>query len=297
MRRSLRVALLLLAGALLVALRILAAPRLLEMGVPASIVALRARIATAGLVAGAGFGLAAVAAQARSREASLDASLTGPVWGALPGLLVPGPLIVQGVVAVLGAAGVAWLTARGQGGFSNVLARGVAVAGLVVSLAALGLFLGPGLTPSTATAFLHAALGGQLLRATWSAVTVGGVLVVAALVAALVGWRSLLLARSGVAPGGRVPGAVVVLASAGSVVVAGVIAGLGLIATRIARGVVGEHPRALVPGALGVGAGLAAGLDGVAQAVAWPGELPVGVVTLVVASGLLSWKVVPRDRG
>ncbi len=220
-----RALLLVLAGLALVALRAFAAPRPLELGAPSSIVLLRSRVALAGLVAGAGFAVAAVAAQAQAREASVDASLTGPVWGALPALLVPGPLLLQGVIAIMGAGLVAWLTGRGPGGFSSVLARGVAVAGLVVSLAAAGLFLGPGLTPSTATVFLHAALGGRLLQATWEGVLLGG----------------------------------------------GVVAGAG--------------------------AGLTVGLDGAAQALAWPGELPVGVLSLVLASALLSWKVVPRDRG
>lgn len=297
MARRARLALIVLGAVVLIAARLWLAPRPLALGAPEAIVDLRGRLAAAGAVAGAGLGVAAVAAQARAREAAVDASLTGPVWGALPALLVPAALPVQALVAVAGAALVASVTARGPGGLPNVLARGIAVAGTVVALAALGLFLGPGLTPSTATAFLHAALGGALLQATWPRILLGAGLVLVAALLAMVRWRELLLARTGVTPGGPTVDVVAVLASAGSVLVAGVVAGLGLLATRLVRPTIGEHPRQLVPGALAAGAGLATGLDGLSQAAAWPGELPVGVATTALASLLLAWKVIPHDRG
>lgn len=296
MRRSRRVALVILAALVLIALRVWAVPRPLEAGVPEAIVMLRGRLAAAGAVAGAGLGIAAVSAQARAREAAVDATLTGPAWGALPALLLPVGLPGQALAALAGASLVAWVTDRGPGGLPNVLARGVAVAGVTVSVAALGLFLGPGLTPSTATAFLHAALGGQLLQATWPRVLAGGGLVLAALALALARHDQLLLARTGLVDPGRAVDAVTVLAAAGSVLVAGVVAGVGLLATRTVRPFTGEHPRALVPAALAAGAGLVCGLDGIAQALAWPGELPVGVLTTVASSALLVARVIPRDR-
>lgn len=285
-----------LAALALLGARIALAPRPLDADVAMAILELRGRIAAAGAVAGAGLGVAAVGAQARAHDAAVDASLTGPVWGALPALLLPVPLWGQALGALVGAGLVAALTRRGPGGLPNVLTRGVAVAGGVVALAAFGLFLGPGLTPSTATAFLHAALGGQLLQATTPRILLGGVLVVAAAVLGMARWRSLLLTRTGLRPAGGSVDAVAVVAAAGSVLVAGVVAGLGLLATRLVRPIVGEDPRAIVPAAGFAGAGLVLVLDGLAQAAAWPGELPVGVVTIVLASALLVREVVPRDR-
>lgn len=296
MHRAARLSIVGLVALALVALRVWLAPRPIGADTAAAIWELRGRIALAGAVAGAGLGLAAVAAQARAREAAVDATLTGPAWGALPALLVPAPLAVQALVALAGAALVAAVTRAGPDGLANVLARGVAVAGVVVSVAALGLFLGPGLTPSTATAFLHAALGGHLLQATTPRVAYGAALVLGAALLALARADDLLLARTGIArPRGSVD-AVAVVAAAGAVLVAGVVAGLGLLATRAARGFVGEHPRALVPAALATGAGVAVVADGLSQAAAWPGELPVGVLTTVLASLLLARKVIPRDR-
>lgn len=296
MRKAPQLTLLALAAVTLLALRVWVAPRLLELDAPASIWRLRGRIALAGAVAGAGLGVAAVGSQARAREAAVDASLTGPAWGALPALLLPAPVPVQALAAVGGAGLVAWSTKRGPTGLANVLARGVAVAGLVVSLAALGLFLGPGLTPSTATAFLHAALGGRLLQATGYRVAVGAVIVLAAAVLAWIRSDQLLLTRTGLTGPDRSIDVVVALAAGGAVLVAGVVAGVGLLATRAARPIVGEHPRALVPAAVFVGAGLTTGIDALAQTLAWPGELPVGLVTTVAASILLVWRLIPRDR-
>lgn len=278
------------------AARILVFPRPLSVDVPPAIVTLRARIALAGLVTGAGFGLAAVGSQASAREARLDATLAGPAWGALPGLLLPVPIAGQALACLLGAAGVAYVTRR-SAGLPEVLTRGVAVAGGVVSLAAFGLFLGPGLTPTTATAFLHAALGGALTQATWTRVAFGAGLVTAAALLALGRWQKLALARTGLGPGSAVPGSVAALASAGAVVVAGVAAGLGLIATRLVRPLVGDDARWLAPGALAAGAFVGLLLDGIGQALAWPGELPVGVLTTLVASAVLVWEVVPADPG
>lgn len=276
--------------------RVVLFPRPLSVDVPGAIVALRSRVAFAGLVMGAGFGVAAVGAQAQAREARIDATLSGPAWGALPGLLVPLPVAGQALVCLAGAALVAHLT-RGSRGLTTVLARGVAVAGGVVALAALGLFIGPGLTPTTATAFLHAALGGALAQATGTRILIGASLVATSILVALLRWQDLTLARTGVSDDELDPAAVTTLASAGAVLVVGVAAGLGLIATWIARPLVGEDPRMLTPGAAaaGIAAGLA--LDGFGQAVAWPGELPVGVLTTVVASILLAREVIPADRG
>jgi ABC-type Fe3+-siderophore transport system permease subunit len=67
-----------------------------------------------------------------------------------------------------------------------------------------------------------------------------------------------------------------------------------LLAARAARAVLGEDPRWFLPGAASAGAGLLAGLDGLAQAAAWPGELPVGALTTALAGVLLVRAVVPR---
>jgi iron complex transport system permease protein len=274
--------------------RIVVFPRALSLDLPRVIVELRSRAAMAGLVAGAGFGLAAVGEQARGRQPMLDASLTGPAWGALPGLLVPGPWYAQAAVALVGAGLVARWTGKGDG-LERVLARGIAVAGVAVSLSALVLFLGPGFTASTAQAFLYAALGGLLPQATFPRAIAGGVLVLASGVLAWTRWRAVLLTRTGLSTADRTLQAIGTLASAGAVLVAGVVAGVGLIATRIARALVGEHPRALVPGAALVGATLVLVLDGISQAVTYPGQLPVGVVTTAIGSLLLARKVLPDD--
>jgi len=274
--------------------RVVVFPRPLSIEVAGTIVNLRARIAVAGLVMGAGFGLAAVGAQARAREIRIDATLAGPAWGALPGLLLPVPVAGQAIACLVGAGLVAWLTRR-SAGLSATLTRGVAVAGAVVGLAALGLFVGPGLTPTTATAFLHASLGGALTQATWLRTAIGGALVLGALGLAWARWRQLALARAGLDEEASAAALVTVLASAGAVLVAGVVAGLGLIATAIARPIVGEDPRLAAPGGLAAGAGVGLALDGIGQALAWPGELPVGVLTLIVASLLLAREVVPAD--
>lgn len=290
-----------LAGLALVALaalglRVWAAPRPLAADPLDAIVRLRVEVALAGAVAGAGFGVAAIAAQARAREAAVDASLTGPVWGALPGLFVPGPLALKALVALGGAGLVALVVDRGPPGFAQTVARGVAVAGTLVALAALGLFLGPGLTPTTALAFLHATLGGRLLTVPWAATLVGAGLVAAALVAGVRRWRQLLLERTGL-DRGRSGLAVVTLASAGAVLVAGALPGLGLLAARGSRRLLGEDPRTALPAVALVGATALALLDGLAQAWAWPGELPAGVLTTALAGLLLCWTVVPRDSG
>jgi iron complex transport system permease protein len=264
-------------------------PRPLATGVSPPIVELRARIAVAGLVMGAGLGVAAVGAQASAREHRVDATLTGPAWGALPGLLVPVAPIGQAVVCLVGAAFVAYMMRRASG-LGDVVTRGLAVAGAVVALAAFGLFVGPGLTPSTATVFLHAALGGTLTQATWDRTAIGAVLVALALAATLVRWRSLSLARAGLDATGEAD-TVTVLAAAGAVLVAGVVPGLGLLAALLARRLVGEDPRMLGPGAFAAGIAVGLTLDGLGQALAWPGELPVGVLSLGLASLVLGWEV------
>lgn len=274
--------------------RVVVFPRALSLDVPGIILELRGRVALAGLVAGAGFGLAAVGAQARGRQPMLDASLTGPAWGALPGLLVPAPLPVQVLLALVGA----WLVTRWTGpadGLERVLARGIAVAGVAVSLSAFVLFLGPGFTKTTASAFLHAALGGLLSDATFLRAGLGGALVLAGAILAWTRWREVLLSRTGLTGSDRILRAIVVLASAGAVAVAGVVAGLGLIATTVSRAFVGEHPKALVPGAMLAGGTLCLLFDGLSQALAYPGELPVGIVTTLIASLLLTRRMLPRD--
>lgn len=268
-------------------------PRPLSTSVAPAIVGLRGRIAFAGLVMGAGFGLAAVGSQASAREHRVDATLAGPAWGALPGLLVPLGVLGQAAVCLAGAGLVAGLTRR-TAGLGRVVTRGMAVAGTVVSLAALGLFVGPGLTPSTATAFLHAALGGALTQATWPRVAVGAGLVIAGLAVALARWQDLSLARAGLGDASTAD-VVTVLAAAGAVLVAGVAAGLGLLAALLARRLVGEDPRMLGPGALAAGVAIGLGLDGLGQALAWPGELPVGVLTMLAASLVLGWEVFELD--
>lgn len=270
--------------------RIVLVPRPLSLTDPGAIVGLRSRIAVAGLVMGAGFGLAAVGSQARARNPTVDATLAGPAWGALPGLLLPVPVLGQALACLAGAGLVAYATRRSNG-LPNIVSRGVAVAGIVVSLAALGLFLGPGLTPTTATAFLHASLGGALSQATWPRTLIGAAFVVAALLVALARWQSLTLARTGLTEDATLPGVVTVLAAAGAVLVAGVAAGLGLVATRVVRPRVGDDPRWLAPGAVAGGILVGLSLDGIAQALAWPGELPVGVLTTLFASVLLANEV------
>lgn len=276
--------------------RVWTSPRPLAADPLDAIVRLRTFVALAVAVAGAGFGIAAVAAQARAREAAVDASLTGPVWGALPGLLVPGPVVLQALVALAGAGLVAALVDRGPPGFAQTVARGVAVAGTLVALAALGLFLGPGLTPSTALAFLHATLGGRLLTSPLAAIVWGAILVAAAGLVGASRWRDLLLERTGLSRA-RASWAVVSMASAGAVLVAGVLPGLGLLAARLGRRVVGEDPRTALPAVALLGVAALALLDGLAQAWAWPGELPAGVLTTALAGLMLCWKVVPRARG
>lgn len=295
--RARRVLGLALVAAAAVAARIVLAPRPVDpQTVAPAILDLRTRIAAAGVVMGAGLGLAAVGSQAQARDPSVDASIAGPAWGALPALLVPAPLWIQALLALVGAWLVARLTRGSRGGLETVLARGGAVAGFVVSLAALGLFLGPGLTPTTATAFLHAALGGALPQATWPRILLGAGLLLVGSILALTRWRQLVLTRTGLGRDEPSVRAVTALGAAGSVLVAGVVAGLGLLATRSIRGLVGEDPRALVPGAIAAAIALGVALDGLAQALAWPGELPVGVLTTVAASILLAWRVVPLDR-
>ncbi len=298
MRRSWILGLIVLAIAALGAFvaRIVVFPRPLSIEVASTIVRLRARIALAGLVMGAGFGVAAVGSQAGAREHRIDATLAGPAWGALPGLLVPVPVPGQAILCLIGAGLVARIT-RGSSGLSSVLTRGVAVAGAVVALAALGLFLGPGLTPTTATAFLHAALGGAVAQARQIHLLVGAGLIAAGGLLGLHQWRGLALSRTGLATEEQTPGAVAALASAGAVLVAGVVAGLGLIATQLARLLVGEDPRLLIPAGAAAGAAIGLTLDGLAQAIAWPGELPLGVLTMLIASLLLALEVVPADQG
>lgn len=294
-RRGVWLALLALAAAAALVARVLLAPRPLDPStVPQTIVSLRLQIAVATLIAGAGLGVAAVASQAQARDARIDASLAGPLWGALPALLLPVDLWLQAVVAVAGAWLVARITGRTRGGLPMVLTRGIAVAGLVVSLAALGLFLGPGLTATTALAFLHASLGGSLPAVTPDHLVIGGLLVTTATILAMARWRELLLSRTGLQAGSGAATWVVSLAGAGTVVLAGVIPGLGLLAVLLVRRLVGEHPLHLVPGAVLAGAGTLLVLDGLAQVIAWPGEMPVGVLTALLASAYLVKEVVAR---
>ncbi|MDX1611174.1 MAG: hypothetical protein R3185_02310, partial [Candidatus Thermoplasmatota archaeon] len=200
------------------------------------------------------------------------------------------PVLLQATLALLGAALAAWLTSR-EGGLPMVLTRGVAVAGILVAVAALGLFLGPGLTATTALALLHAGLAGALPSATPERLLVAAGLVLAAGTLALVGWRRVLLARTGLVRPGILLIGVVAFASAGSALAGGVAPGLGLLAVATVRARVGEHPGYLVPGAALAAVAVTATLDGAAQAIAWPGELPVGVLTLLLASLLLGREV------
>lgn len=277
------------------ALRVLASPRPIDPQATAqAILELRTRIALAGAVTGAGLAIAAVASQAQARDARVDASLAGPLWGALPALFLPLPAWGQLAGALAGALLVTQVIGRGRGGLPMVLTRGIAVAGAVVSLAALGLFLGPGLTATTALAFLHASLGGTLPSVTPDRLILGGLAVLAAGLLAIARWRGLLLARTGLEAPRLWLSLVVALACAGTVLVAGVVPGLGLLAVASVRGTIGEHPKQLVPGAAMAGASLALLLDGLGQALAWPGELPLGIITALLASLVLAWEVVGR---
>lgn len=249
----------------------------------------RFRIGLAGLVLGAGFGLAAVGSQAGAGDHRVDATLAGSAWGALPGLLVPLPLLGQTVVCLLGASVVAQAM-EGSRGLGRTLASGLGIAGLVVGTLGLGLVLAPDLTPTTADALLEASLAGGLDGAGWARIGVGGLLVLAGLLVAVRRWRPVALARAGLASDGQAPQVVAVLASAGAVLVAGVAVGLGLLAALLARRLVGEDPRMLAPGAALGGIALGLVLDGLTRAIAWPGELPLGVATILLASLVLAWE-------
>ncbi len=266
----------------------------------------------AGLVVGAGLGVAGVALQGSFRNRMADPHLIGisPAagLGAVLGIAltpVGGPQAVMVAFAVLGALGLALLMRRIAG---NVVDNGqlilVGIALGFAVLALLGAIVLAWDSPRVPT--LSFWVFGGLSGSTWS--LLGAVVPFVAVGVAGVVWlgnqldvlalgedeathlgievgrlRTLVLASVGLIAGG-------------AVALGGVIGFVGLVVPMALRSWVGPSHRTLaVLSALG-GAVMVGALDVVARTAASPVEIPVGFMTSIVGAPTLVWFVLRRPR-
>lgn len=242
---------------------------------------------TLGISAAAGFGAAL-------------AILTGLSLPGLPGLAVPLAAFAMATLATGLVYGLA--NARGMTADVMVLA-GIATLFLFQSAQSLVQYLA---APEVLQAIVFW-LFGSLLKAGWTEVGIAAVTFAAgALLVARDPWRltALGLGDAQAAALGvdlrrlraRVFFAVALL-TAGAVAFVGTIGFVGLVAPHLARALVGEDQRSLLPMAALVGALIVAGASIVSKLVSPGGVVPIGIVTAVIGVPFLFGLILRRRPG
>ncbi len=259
------------------------------------------RVLLAGIV-GASLALAGVAMQSLLRNDLADPYVLGLSGGASAGAvasLALWPGVPPGPLAAAGAGGAAalvqWL-ARGPYDPTRLLLSGVAVSSLLASTTGLVLVMSPeGRLLRGAMFWLFGGVGTPL----WSALILPAGLLVFA-----VGWmltRSERLDRFTLGSDEAAALGVDVLAlrrtillisvilTAVSVAACGLVGFVGLIAPHVARQLVGQPHRHVIPTAAFGGALLVMSADTVARTVFAPREVPVGLLTATVGGPMFLW--------
>ncbi len=266
----------------------------------------------AGLVAGAGLGIAGVALQGTFRNPLADPHLVGVApaagLGAIAGIAltpVGGSPFVMMAGAALGGVVLALLMMRIA---ANILNPGqlilVGIALGFAFLAILGAVVLAWDSPRVPT-FTFWVFGG-LSGATWSTLGAGTPLVVVGSVAVVGMGRSLDVLALGEEEAGHLGIDVARLKSlalvatglivGGAVGLAGVIGFVGLVVPLVLRSWVGASHRSLAALAAASGAIVLAGLDILARTIAAPAEIPVGLITAIWGAPVLVWFLLRRSR-
>lgn len=266
----------------------------------------------AGLVAGAGLGVAGVALQGTFRNPLADPHLVGVApaagLGAVAGIaLTPagGSPVMMMLGAAVGGVLLALLMMRIAG---NVLEPGqfvlVGIALGFAFLALLGVVVLAWDSPRVPT-FTFWVFGG-LSGSTWSRVAAGTPLVVVG--AGVVVWmgRSLDLLALGeqeakhlgvdVSRVKTLTLAAVGVVVGGAVGLAGVVGFVGLVVPLVLRSWSGPSHRSLVALSALAGAIALAGIDILSRTVAAPVEIPVGLMTAIGGAPVLVWFLLRRSR-
>lgn len=266
----------------------------------------------AGLVAGAGLGVAGVALQGTFRNPIADPHLVGIAPAAGLGAVAGIALTPAGGSPFIMMAG----ASIGAIIFSLVVARIAAntlepvqlvLVGVVFGfalLAALGAVVLAWDSPRVPT-FTFWVFGG-LSGSTWSTLAAGTPFVLLGSVGIVVAGRSLDLLALGEDAAGHLGLDVerlkaglltaVGLVVGGTVGLAGVVGFVGLVVPLVLRSIVGPSHRGLVTlSALGSAIALA-GLDVIARTVAAPIEIPVGLLTAMAGAPVLAWSLLRRSQ-
>ncbi len=259
---------------------------------------LRAPRMLAGLVVGAGLGLAGAVLQGVFRNPLADPYLLGVANGAAAGVVValtfglraggarPAAAFLGGTIAVL----LVWRLGARRRELGLILA-GLAVAAVFSALTSFLLLGSPG--PRRAEEFLFWSLG-SLARVSWPELKVLGPTVFLALGLLLLWARDLNalgLGEEGALHLGvdpqrarRVLIAVSTVLASISVAFCGVVAFVGLVVPHMARLAFGPDHRVVLPAAALLGGTLLVWADAAARAVRPPTELPLGIVTAILGA-------------
>lgn len=237
-----------------------------------------------------------------SAAAGLGASiaiLTGFSLGALSAFSVPLAAFITASLAALLVLGLAWR--RGMSAEVMVLA-GIATLFLFQSLQSLVQYMA---SPETLQEIVFWVFG-SLLKADWTSVRVSGsVLIVGALLIVPDFWRLTALrlgdARAAslgvkVKPLRLRIFAIVALLTAGAVSFVGTIGFIGLVAPHIARMLVGEDQRLLLPVSGAAGAGIMIGASIASKLIAPGAVVPIGIVTAIIGVPFLFGLILNQRR-
>jgi iron complex transport system permease protein len=266
----------------------------------------------AGVVVGAGLGVAGVALQGTFRNPMADPHLVGVApaagLGAVVGIAltpVGGPPIVMMLAAAVGAAALALVMRRIA--FNTLDSGQLILVGLALGLAFLAVLGAVVLawdSPRVPT-FTFWVFGG-LSGATWSTLGAATPLVVVGAAMVVANGRLLDLLALGEDEARHLGVDVrrlttVVLVAAGLVVggavgLAGVIGFVGLVVPLLLRRWLGPAHRALAGLAALGGAVMLVAVDTVARTIAAPVEIPVGLLTAIVGAPVFIWALLRRPR-
>lgn len=267
------------------------------------------RVAAA-LLLGAALGASGAALQFVFANPLVDAGFLGVSQGASFGAVLAialglgqAALFSSAFACALLALGLAVALSRRirfGGAVLRLLLSGLAVSGFFSSLVALVKY---GADPLKDLPEITYWLMGGLSAAGWGSLRLAAPIAVAS-VALLVAlrWRVTLLSldeatASSLGARPKAERALVLVASAAGVAavtaVAGVVAWVGLIVPHAARLLLREEGAATVPGSALAGAGFVVACDAVARGL-FPGELPLGVVTSLLGTGLFAAMLLTR---
>lgn len=273
-----------------------------------------------GMLLGASLGVAGASLQGLFRNPLADPSLIGVSSGSALGVtLLNGLGRMLGSTtapATLPAAGAAFTgaiittliiyrlaTYSGRTNVATMLLAGVAINALAGALVGLLVFLAGGAITGTQDILFWSL--GNLGRATWASLTAVLPIIAAAVIVLLRLARplnALLLGEAEAEHLGvnieRTKQLIVVMAAlavGAGVAVAGVIGFVALVVPHLLRLSFGPDHRVVLPGAALLGATLLIGADLIARVVAFPAELPLGIITALVGGPFFLWLLL-RDR-